>query len=55
MGYPIAEKKVDRKRYIQLRKLSEELYDWLKLHKVDYKKGECCVLKTLTMELLERE
>ena len=56
MGEPVGvEKKITRKRFMELRKLSEELYDWLKLHKVNYKEGECCKLKKMTMELFECE
>jgi hypothetical protein len=49
------DKPVSRERYLELRKLSEELYEWLKTRKVDYEQGECCVLKELTLELLKRE
>ena len=55
MGEGAVERKIDRKRYIELRRLSEELYEWLKLHKVMYDKGECCQLSEMTKELLERD
>jgi len=45
--------KIKKKRYVELRKLSEELYDWLKLHKIEV--DEVCVLKELTYELLNLE
>lgn len=47
--------KISRKRYIELFRLSEELCEWLRLHKVDYDKGECCVLRDLTLELLKKD
>uniref|UniRef100_A0A6M3LKG6 Uncharacterized protein n=1 Tax=viral metagenome TaxID=1070528 RepID=A0A6M3LKG6_9ZZZZ len=54
-GPTVTEIRLTKKRYLELRKLAEELYDWLKLHRVDYKKGECCKLKSFTIELLETD